>query len=292
MLVLRTLQDVRAWRATQPGVSLVPTMGAFHEGHLHLMREAAISGHPVAVSLFVNPLQFAPHEDLDRYPRQEAQDLALAEAQGVNMVFAPSANELLHNGVTSVLVRGPSEGWEGAARPGHFEGVATIVLKLFHLIQPQEAVFGWKDLQQCAVLRRMVEDLDVPVSLRFIETVREADGLAKSSRNVYLSEPERYQAVELNQELRQLAQLCRSAPQEVWAEAIRNAERASSESLRQRGWIPDYLAVVNPLTMQLAETPQPGLRVAGAAKLGNVRLLDNVPCDERNLSDGPSQHSS
>jgi pantoate--beta-alanine ligase len=189
MKVLRTVREVRAAKL-QGAIGLVPTMGAFHGGHLSLFRTARAENDTLVVSLFVNPAQFGAGEDLSRYPRDEARDTALAEQAGVDFVFAPVAEEMYPEGFdTWVEVGDP--GGEGAARPGHFRGVATVCLKLFNIVRPQRAYFGQKDAQQAAVLRRMVRDLDLELELRVLPTVRDVDGLALSSRNAYLSAEER-----------------------------------------------------------------------------------------------------
>ncbi|MDQ2808107.1 MAG: pantoate--beta-alanine ligase, partial [Chloroflexota bacterium] len=189
MHTYRTIPDLRTARAAVPPgtrLGLVPTMGYLHEGHLALVAQARATADLVAVSIFVNPTQFAPTDDLSRYPRDEARDLALLAAAGVDWVFLPTAADIYPPGFqTAIEVREVTQPLEGAARPGHFSGVATVVAKLFNLVQPQVAVFGQKDAQQVAVIRRMVRDLDFPVEIQVGATVREPDGLARSSRNVY-----------------------------------------------------------------------------------------------------------
>src|SRR5579885_3358299 len=162
--------------ATKGVVGFVPTMGAFHAGHLALMQDARKDCETLVVSLFVNPTQFGPNEDFTKYPRDEAKDASLAESSGVDILFAPDVQEMYRGDQTVVSVPGVSERWEGAHRPGHFDGVATVVCKLFHIVGPDFAVFGLKDLQQCAVIRKMVEDLDMPIRLRLLPTIRESDG--------------------------------------------------------------------------------------------------------------------
>ncbi len=186
MKVVRTIAELE----TTPGTGLVPTMGALHDGHLALLRAARQENDTVVMSLFVNPAQFDEQADLDAYPRDEARDLEIAEAEGVDVVFAPTADELYPPGFATWVDPGET-GAEGAARPGHFRGVATVCLKLFDLVRPERAYFGQKDAQQVAVIRRLVRDLNVPVEIRVVPTVRDADGLALSSRNVRLSAEER-----------------------------------------------------------------------------------------------------
>ena len=189
MKTLRTIQEVRHELAEAGRVGLVPTMGAFHEGHVALFRAAREECEAVVVSLFVNPTQFGPNEDLSRYPRDESRDAQVAEAAGVDILFSPSVEEMYPDGYAT-WVDVEQTGAEGDARPGHFRGVATVCLKLFNIVRPQVAYFGQKDAQQAAVLRRMIRDLDVDLDLRVVPTVRDADGLALSSRNAYLSDEE------------------------------------------------------------------------------------------------------
>ncbi len=195
---------MRAWRAAAAGdVGLVPTMGYLHEGHLSLVRAAREANAHVVASIFVNPTQFAPNEDLSTYPRDEARDLALLEAERVDAVFAPPAEEMYPEGFsTYVTVEGLTSRLEGASRPTHFRGVTTVVLKLLNAVQPRRAYFGRKDAQQLAVIRRMVRDLDLPVEVVGLPIVREADGLALSSRNVYLTPEQREAALALSRSLR------------------------------------------------------------------------------------------
>src|SRR3954467_3838604 len=199
MKTVRTIAELRAELADAPRpVGLVPTMGFFHDGHLSLMRAARAANATVVVSLFVNPAQFGPSEDLDAYPRDEQGDLALAEAQGVDYVFAPPVEEVYPDGFdTTVEVGGLTEPLDGAARPGHFKGVTTIVTKLFNMVGPDAAYFGQKDAQQALVIQKLVRDLNMPVRIEVCPTIREADGLAMSSRNAYLDEQERERAVAL-----------------------------------------------------------------------------------------------
>ena len=196
MKTLRTIPDVRRELAGAGRIGLVPTMGAFHEGHLALFRAAREDSDAVVASLFVNPSQFAANEDLTRYPRDEARDAELAEAAGVDVLFAPSVEEMYPDGFAT-WVDVEDTGAEGSARPNHFRGVATVCLKLFNIVQPQVAYFGQKDAQQAAVLRRMIRDLNLDLVLRVVPTVRDVDGLALSSRNAYLSEEDRHQALAL-----------------------------------------------------------------------------------------------
>jgi pantoate--beta-alanine ligase len=233
----------------------VPTMGALHDGHRALLRAARAECDRVVMSLFVNPTQFGPDEDLDRYPRDEAGDRAIAAEEGVDEVYAPDVAGMYPAGfATSVSVGELSRRYEGQHRPGHFDGVATVVLKLFHRVRPQVAYFGSKDAQQLAVIRRMVADLDVPVEIRPVDTVREPDGLAVSSRNVYLSPDER-----------------RAAPSLHRALLARDPSVCEGEV--------DYLAVVDPATFDPVPL-RPGALVIGAARFGTTRLIDNIALEE------------
>lgn len=272
MKVIRTISEFRTQRKSFSCVGLVPTMGAFHEGHLSLMRTAKIECGSSAVSLFVNPTQFGPHEDFARYPRNEDRDFGLAANAGVDLMFAPPVDEIYPRHTTVVHVSEVAESFEGSVRSQHFDGVATIVSKLFHIIEPTVSYFGLKDLQQCAVVQRMVEDLDFPTKLRFIEVVREHDGLAMSSRNVYLTSSERAVAPKLYQQLTLCAEQVSTGACGV-AEAI----SSSLEYLNSNGFSIDYFALVNPTTMIPSESPQSTDRLVVAARLGHIRLLDNVP---------------
>jgi pantoate--beta-alanine ligase len=252
---LRKIREVRLALAPGGRVGLVPTMGAFHEGHLALFRAARDECDVVVVSLFVNPTQFGASEDLSRYPRDEARDAELAEAAGVDILFAPSAEEIYPEGyATWIDVAGT--GAEGNARPDHFRGVATVCLKLFNIVRPQVAYFGQKDAQQTNVLRRMIRDLNVDLELRVLPTVRDSDGLALSSRNAYLSAKERRQALALPLAL----------------EAGRSAHALGSDPVTAardafNGLEPDYVEVLD-----LGEVTV----LAAAARVGSTRLIDNI----------------
>ncbi|GAA4050516.1 pantoate--beta-alanine ligase [Nonomuraea soli] len=249
-------------------VALVPTMGALHEGHRSLIRLAHKHADHVVVSVFVNPLQFGPNEDFSRYPRTFEQDLAACEAEGVAAVFAPSVEEMYPSPL-QVTVSSGTMGTivEGAVRPGHFDGVLTVVLKLFNLVRPDVALFGQKDAQQLAVIRRMVADLNVPVEIVGAPTLREDDGLAMSSRNVYLSADERVRALALSRALR--AGEAERAPSAVL--------RAARAVLAGEGIEPDYLVLVDPATFTEVDDKYYGTAVlAVAARIGTTRLIDNV----------------
>lgn len=250
-------------------------MGAFHQGHLDLMRLARQECDRVIVSLFVNPTQFGPREDFARYPRDEARDASLAESVGVDLLYCPTVETVYPRRTTTVHVDEVTKLWEGASRPGHFDGVATVVLKLFHMTRPHRAYFGQKDLQQCAVIRRMVEDLDVPVDLQIVPTTREPDGLAMSSRNVYLSREERAVAPILYETLTRSAKRLT----ELSAEAETVLQSARSQ-LATSGFQLDYLAWIDRETFQEVRRPQGPTSLIVAARLGNTRLIDNVPVSE------------
>jgi pantoate--beta-alanine ligase len=251
MKVVRTIPELRAALGDGGRVGLVPTMGAFHEGHLSLFRAARDECDTVVVSLFVNPTQFRAGEDLERYPRDEARDARVAEEAGVDVLFAPSAEEMYPDGF-GTWVDVDDVGAEGEARPGHFRGVATVCLKLFNIVRPQVAYFGQKDAQQAAVLRRLVRDLDLELELRILPTVRDDDGLALSSRNAYLTADERGRALALPRAL----EAARSAADPV------AAARAALNGLD-----PEYVDLLD----------LDGVTVlAAAARVGSTRLIDNV----------------
>jgi pantoate--beta-alanine ligase len=262
-----------AARAAGRRIGLVPTMGAFHAGHHALMRAAREACDEVVVSLFVNPAQFDEASDLAAYPRSEEQDAAEAAGLGVDVLFAPSPEEVYPEGfATSVRVAGLSDVLEGAERgPGHFAGVCTVVAKLFNVVAPDVAYFGQKDAQQVAVLRRMVADLDLPVALEIVPTVREPDGLALSSRNVRLDAGERERAVALSRGLR--------AAEAAIGEGERDAARlraAALSAMTPHGVEPEYLALVDPDSFQPVHTVNGRVLVAVAARVGSTRLIDNA----------------
>ena len=266
-------QEVRAARARGARVGLVPTMGALHEGHASLLRAARDDGGLVVASIFVNPTQFGPTEDLAKYPRRLERDLDICRREGVGLVFAPSAAEMYPAGfATTVHVARMTEKMCGAFRPGHFDGVCTVVAKLLAIVQPDTAYFGEKDAQQLAAVRRMVADLDLGVEIRGCPTVREPDGLAMSSRNAYLSPAERRQALALSRSL--------AEAREAVLAGERDAGRLAAQ-VRQRleaaeGVDLQYVAVVDPDTLEdLARVGDKAL-VAAAAKVGATRLIDNV----------------
>jgi pantoate--beta-alanine ligase len=274
MKTVTTIPDVREWRRGGAGtLGLVPTMGYLHPGHLSLVERARRENDRVAATLFVNPTQFGPTEDLARYPRDLERDTGLLEAAGCDLLFAPDTAEMYPPGFETAVDTGSvAAPLEGARRPGHFRGVATVVLKLFGIFQPDRAYFGAKDAQQLAVIKKMVRDLDVPVDVRPCPTVREADGLALSSRNVYLTHDERRVAPALYRALQ--AGRDRWAAGERAAEALRRAIRDVLES-EPRIRV-DYVSVADPETCRELETVAGPALLSLAASLGKARLIDNV----------------
>lgn len=261
------------WRRRGLKVGLVPTMGALHEGHASLVRRAARECGRVAVSIFVNPTQFGPNEDFSRYPRTFAADKALCRAAGAHAIYHPSPEAMYPEGFsTTVSVKGVSEGLCGAFRPGHFAGVATVVLKLLNAAAPDRAYFGEKDYQQLAVIRRMAADLDLPCAIVGCPIVREKDGLALSSRNRYLSAEERRQAVKLSAALRAGAGALKGGA------SPRAARAAMLKVLRDiPGARIDYAEIVRADTLAPAASADGRLRLLTAVRLGNTRLIDNLP---------------
>ena len=263
---------LQGWRGAGEAIALVPTMGALHAGHLALVDEAKRRARRVVATIFVNPLQFGANEDLDSYPRQEAEDIALLEAEGCDLLWVPSASEMYPDGfATTVSVAGVSQRWDGAARPGHFDGVATVVAKLFTAVRPTHAIFGEKDFQQLAVIRRMNADLGLDVEIVGAATVRDGDGLALSSRNAYLDEGERRHAVALPQAL----EAARDAI--LGGEPVAIALNAAKAQLASAGFGPiDYVALVDAATLEPVETPAGEMRLIAAARIGKTRLIDNL----------------
>jgi pantoate--beta-alanine ligase len=270
MLIARTLPELRdacaRLRAHGRPLALVPTMGALHAGHLALLA-AAPGDSIVAASIFVNPLQFGPNEDLSRYPRDEAGDLAKLKAGGCALAWLPDVATMYPPGdATTIDVAGPAERWEGAIRPGHFRGVATVVARLFGQVRPDSACFGEKDWQQLQVVTRMVSDLPLPVRIVGVPTVREPDGLAMSSRNRFLTPADRERAPALHR-------IMQATVSRLGGPALADARAA----LTDVGFAVDYLALVDGPSLAPIEAPCPGARLIAAARLGSVRLLDNIP---------------
>jgi pantoate--beta-alanine ligase len=273
MKTIRTIAELRAVLAEAPRpVGLVPTMGYFHDGHLSLMRAARAANATVVVSLFVNPAQFGPTEDLEAYPRDEERDLELAEAEGVDILFAPPVEEVYPAGFnTSVEVGDLTEPLDGAARPGHFKGVTTVVTKLLNMVGPDAAYFGQKDAQQALVIHKLVTDLNIPVRIEVCPTVREPDGLAMSSRNAYLSEEERVRATALARALRAAEHTVERG--QFDAAAIIAAAR---QELDDAGIQPEYLELRSATDLTPAERVNGSTLLAVAARVGRARLIDNT----------------
>jgi pantoate--beta-alanine ligase len=270
--LIQTVADLRAALSAERDVHFVPTMGNLHEGHLSLVRIARRREGVVVASIFVNPLQFAPHEDFAKYPRTLESDCELLAKGGCDIVFTPSPQEMYPE-PQECKVHPPAaigDILEGSARPGFFVGVSTVVLKLFSIVQPSTAVFGKKDYQQLLVIENMVRQFALPIEIVPAETVREASGLALSSRNGYLKESERAEAVHLSSSLRSVAEQVRAGRRD-W----QSMESAALDSLKSRGWLPDYVAIRRRWDLGEPEESEP-LVVLGAARLGKTRLLDNV----------------
>ena len=271
MKVISTTAALRERLQGERSIVFVPTMGNLHEGHLELVRVARRHGGCVVVSIFVNPLQFGPSEDFDKYPRTLEADCARLEGMA-DVVFAPPAGEM-YPLQQQVFVELPAVAGEldGAARPGHFRGMATVVLKLFNIVQPHTAVFGKKDYQQLHLVRQMVQQLNLPVEVIGAETVRASDGLALSSRNQYLSGAERDAAVLLHQVLVEVRQALLAGERH-----FTQLERDAATRLAARGWLVDYVAVRAQSTLQQPSSGECGLVVLAAARLGTTRLIDNI----------------
>jgi pantoate--beta-alanine ligase len=276
--VARTVADLRThialWRKCGQRIGLVPTMGALHDGHLALVRAAQSECDRVVASIFVNPKQFAPTEDLGAYPRREAADLAMLESAGVDLVFIPAVDEIYPPSfATLVRVGGLTEGLCGAHRAGHFDGVTTVVTKLLIQALPEIAYFGEKDYQQLTVVRRLARDLDIPVRIAGVPTVREADGLALSSRNIYLSAEERRNAPNLAVVLQSVAAALAQDPTAVAREIARG-----SAALQQAGFAVEYFELRDAETLAaVASEATKSSRVFAAVRLGKTRLIDNMP---------------
>jgi pantoate--beta-alanine ligase len=282
MRICNTIEDMRAaGRAVRRGgkrLGFVPTMGALHQGHLSLVRAAKALCDAVAASIFVNPTQFGPTEDLAKYPRSFERDCELLEKEGVELLFAPSVDEMYPAGaVTWVTVEALSGKLDGRSRPGHFRGVTTVVAKLFHIVEPDAAFFGQKDAAQVAIIRRMVRDLNFPVEIVACPIVREPDGLAMSSRNAYLDAQQRKHALVLHHSLMRV--------QKLWEAGERNAAKlvaaAQEEFAEEKSVRLDYFEIVNPDNLDPVENVAAGALVAVAAFVGKARLIDNVLLPKR-----------
>jgi len=273
MQVVHNVAELRAALAGQSGTAFVPTMGNLHAGHVSLVELARQHGSPVVASIFVNPLQFGAGEDYERYPRTLAADCAQLETAGCDLVFAPDVSELYPQPQTFTVQ--PPETLAndlcGAFRPGHFSGVATVVLKLFNLVQPRVAVFGKKDFQQLFMIRALVQQFNLPIDIVAGETLRESDGLAMSSRNRYLSQAERIQAGRLHQELAAIVPALKAGDSDPEALCTR-----ASRHLKMAGWRVDYVALRDADTLQSPTADSRRLVALGAAWLGNTRLIDNL----------------
>ncbi len=273
MQVLTTLSEVRAARRRWPDLGFVPTMGYLHAGHVSLVTRARAECGAVLASIFVNPTQFGPDEDLDRYPRDREGDLARLQAAGADLVFLPTPDIIYPAGFSASIDLGPvTRRLEGAVRPQHFAGVATVVAKLFNMVQPTRAYFGQKDAQQCVVIRKLVRDLDLPVEIVIGDTVREADGLALSSRNSYLTAEQRARAPVLYQALS--AARTAHAAGERDAETLRRAVRTVLGD--DLATATDYVSVADPETLEELATLSGGALVSLAVRFGATRLIDNV----------------
>lgn len=272
MLVARSVDELRALLAplrAESSIGFVPTMGALHDGHMSLVTLARESADVCVLSIFVNPLQFGPTEDLERYPRPIEADLERARVAGVDVVFLPSVEEMYPDGATTTVVPGPvAEVLEGAHRPGHFSGVATVVAKLFNIVEPDVAVFGQKDAQQVAVIRAMVRDLDIDVRIEVGPTIREPDGLAMSSRNRYLDIEQRQRALAIHQALE-----AGSTALEAGGSPT-DAEQQMAEVLDEAGLETDYASAVDPLDLSAPDAGDVLLLIA--ARVGSTRLIDNM----------------
>jgi len=288
IIIPQSLAELRShrkiWKHSADSVALVPTMGNLHDGHLALVREAAKLASRVVVSIFVNPGQFAEGEDFASYPRTERQDLAKLKQEPVDLVYLPQVSEMYRpDADTTVTVNRLSGLYCGASRPGHFTGVATVVCKLFNRVQPDVAVFGLKDFQQLAVIRAMARDLDMPVEIAGVGTVREVDGLALSSRNGYLTDAERKRAPLLYQTLCAARDRVLAGPT-----PYADIERQALDALGQAGFQPDYFSVCRSTDLAKAEPNDNDLVILAAAKLGKARLIDNI-CFLKTNPDSPPQ---
>jgi len=271
--IVRNSEELAQARVSFDGsLALVPTMGALHAGHMALVAEGGKRADKVAASIFVNPAQFGPNEDFSRYPRQEEQDLAMLGEAGCDLVWMPSVADIYPHGfATTVSVAGVSDRWEGEARPGHFDGVATVVAKLLLAVRPDVALFGEKDFQQLAVIRRMVRDLGIPVEIVGVPTVREPDGLALSSRNAYLSDDQRARTVALPNALKA------SRDTIVGGGSVGSALAQAKQTLVDAGFLKiDYVALVDADTLEPLDIPQGAMRLIAAATIGSTRLIDNI----------------
>ena len=272
MNVFHTIAELRAWRESLKGsVGFAPTMGNLHDGHIACLKRAQLATNHSVVSIFVNPTQFAPTDDFVKYPRTLDDDLKLLDENGCDAVFVPSVDEMYPSGASTKVIAGSmAQGLEGDFRPGHFDGVATVCLKLFQIVEPAVVAFGCKDLQQMRVIQQMIRDFNMPIYLEEVPTTREASGLALSSRNRYLTPDAKVQASELNQVLQNtLRQVMAGTSQDA-------AEAKTTADLEERGWAVDYIAVRDAVTFQAITPETTEVAVLGAARLHGVRLIDNI----------------
>jgi len=277
MKVVRTInevqEEVKKAKLKNKTVGFVPTMGALHNGHLSLIKQAKKECKYVVVSIFVNPTQFGPNEDYKRYPRNLNKDISLLKKEKIDLLFVPSVKEMYSkNHLTWVNVENLSEKLEGKFRPNHFKGVCTVVIKLFNIVRPDKAYFGWKDAQQLIIIKKMVDDLNIPVEIVGLPTIREKDGLAASSRNVYLSEEERKIAISLYKSLQEMEKM-------VKLDKIKNSEiviKRGKEILKKYPVKVEYLQAVNIENLEKTSEIKKGVMIAGAIKIRKVRLIDNI----------------
>jgi len=280
MKLVKTIDEMRdvreSTRKSDQRLGLVPTMGALHEGHLSLVRAARDKSNVVAVSIFVNPTQFGPNEDFAKYPRNLEKDSEMLEREHVDVIFAPSVDDMYPAGaVTWVTVEGMSDRLCGKSRPGHFRGVTTVVAKLFHIVQPDVAFFGQKDAAQVAIVRRMVRDLNMPVSIEVCPIIRESDGLALSSRNAYLNPEERKSALVLHRSLQRAENLFENGERNSARLMAAGKEEFKNESSARL----DYFEIVDPDSLEPVTTISNRALIAVAGLIGNTRLIDNVIVD-------------
>ena len=278
--VVRTIAELRArvggWRSAHRRIALVPTMGALHAGHIALIEAAKRPGRKVVASIFVNPKQFGPNEDLSRYPRRESADARMLTEAGCDLLWLPPVEVMYPTGfATKISVSGVSEGLDGISRPGHFDGVATVVAKLFNQVRPDVALFGEKDFQQLAVIRQMVADLDFGIEIQGVPTQRDDDGLALSSRNIYLDDAQRTAAVALPRALGVAAKAI------ARGDDAEGALASAREALIAAGFVVDYLELVDALTLTPGTDPARDRRLVAAAKIGATRLIDNLAVPPR-----------
>ncbi|MBC2580728.1 pantoate--beta-alanine ligase [Clostridium sp. DJ247] len=276
MMIVKTIKEVREqikeWKKQGFTIGLVPTMGYLHEGHKSLIERAAAQNHKVVVSVFVNPIQFGPNEDFESYPRDIERDSKLCELAGANIIFNPDAQEMyFEDRCTHVDVHGLTEGLCGGKRPGHFSGVCTVVSKLFNIVTPDKAYFGEKDAQQLAVIKRMVRDLNFDIEIVGCPIIREEDGLAKSSRNTYLSAEERQAALVLNRSLKAAEELLKNGEKDTTTVKAAIKEEINKEVLAKI----DYIEIVDSQSLKSVETVEKNVLIAIAVFVGKTRLIDN-----------------